>query len=355
MALTSLGVQGADMTVFAGTYTGNGAWGIYSSRFDSRNGSLSPAEIAIEERTNPSFLAIHGNYLYAANENDMGTVTAFSIDGGRRTRLNVVKSDGSGPCHIEVDRTGKWLFVANYQSGTVTSLQIHQDGTLAEPVSFVQQSGSSKDRERQSGPHAHQVVPSPDNKYLLVPDLGADQVFVYRFDAQTGNLTRAGSGALPPGAGPRHLAFSPDAKYVYVVAELTAMIYEFRWNAPNLEALGSVSMLPAGYTGPKSGSEIEVHPNGKFVYASNRGHDSIAIFRLGADGKLQAAGEIPSGGKTPRNFAIDPSGKYLLVANQDSGTVVVFRIDPDTGSLTQTVNHRDIPFAVSLVFSNQYK
>jgi 6-phosphogluconolactonase len=354
MAL-SLTAQGADMTVFAGTYTGNGAWGIYSTRFDSRNGSLSPAQIAIEERTNPSFLAISGKYLYAANENEDGSVTAFSIDGGTLTRLNKVRSEGSGPCHVAVDKTGKWLFVANYQSGSIASFQIHEDGTLAESVSKIQQSGSSADRERQSGPHAHQVALSPDNKYLLVPDLGADQVFVYRFDAQTGTLARAASAALPPGSGPRHLAWSPDGKYVYLVAELTAMIYEFRWNAPNLTPIASVSMLPAGYTGPKSGAEIMVHPDGKFLYASNRGHDSIAIFRIAAEGKLESAGEVPSGGKTPRNFTIDPSGKYLLAANQDSGTVVVFRIDPATGALTQTPNHRDIPFPVSLVFSEQYK
>ncbi len=184
-----------------------------------------------------------------------------------------------------------------------------------------------------------------------MPDLGADKIFVYRFDAQTGKLTQAATDALPAGSGPRHLAFSADGKYVYVVAELTAMVHAFRWNAPNLAALGTVSMLPAGYAGAKSGAEIVAHPNGKFVYASNRGHDSIAIFRVGADGKLTAAGEVLSGGKTPRNFTIDPSGKFLLVANQDSGTVVVFRIDGATGALTLTANHRDVPFAVSLVFS----
>jgi len=344
--------------VYVGTYTNGASKGIYTFRFNSSTGKAGSPSLA-GESSNPAFLAVHPNvrFVYTANENPNGSVSAFSIDraGGALTLLNSVSSHGSGPCHIAVDRAGKWLFAANYNSGSVAVLPIGSDGKLGEASSFVQHSGSRVNRERQEGPHAHEVVVSADNRFVLVPDLGADRVVIYRFDAAKGTLTPSTPAFVKAalGAGPRHLAFSPDGKFVYVVNELAASINVFRFDNGNMNALQTISTLPADFAGVKSGAEIAVHPNGKFLYASNRGHDSIAIFRIDPrKGTLSAAGHVPTQGKTPRNFAIDPAGQYLLAANQDSGTVVIFRIDPKTGGLTANGTTLQIPAPVSLVFAS---
>jgi 6-phosphogluconolactonase len=344
--------QAADYTVFVGTYTRTPeSKGIYSLHFDSATGHLTSPSLAVET-SNPSFLATRGKYLYAVNENQNGSVSAFAIDGARLTLINSVPARGSTTAHLAFDRTGKWLFVANYGNGTVAVFPIHDDGSLGEASSVVQQTGSSVNQQRQAGPHAHVVVPSPDNHFLLVADLGADKVFIHRFDASKGSLTEAGAATLPPGSGPRHLAFTPNGRFVYVASELAATVTAFRWDAsgPKLDPLGSLSMLPADYTGTKSAAEIVVHPSGRFVYASNRGHDSIAMFRIGSDGKLTALGQVPTEGKTPRNFAIDPSGNFLLAANQDSGSIVVFRIDSKTGLLKPTGDRVPVPSPVCIIF-----
>jgi 6-phosphogluconolactonase len=349
-ALTlSVAAQAADFTAFIGTYTGLESKGIYSFHFDSASGKLTGSSLAIES-SNPSFLAIHPNqrYLYAANENQNGSISAFSIDSGRLRFTNIVPSRGAGPCHIALDRTGRWLFAANYGSGSVAVFPIREDGGLGDASAFVQHTGSSIDRQRQQGPHAHMVVPSPDNRFLLVADLGLDEVLVYGFDAARGTLTQASAAKLAPGSGPRHLAFSPNGRFVFVLNELTATINRFRWNAKHggLDPPGSTSSL----AGPKSGAEIAVHPNGKFLYASNRGDSSIAVFRIGGR-KLTMIGQIPTGGKTPRSFSIDPSGRFLLAANQDSGNIVTFRIDPRTGLLNPAGEPAPVPTPVSIVFA----
>ncbi len=345
--------QAADWTVFVGAYTGPESKGIYSFHFDAVTGKLTTPSLAIES-SNPSFLAVHPNrqYLYAANENQNGSIAAFRIESGRLSPKNTVPSRGAGPCHISLDRTGRWLFAANYGSGSVAVFPIREDGSLGEASAFVQHTGSSVNPQRQEGPHAHLAVPSPDNRFLLVADLGVDRVFVYNFDAAKGALTPGDSVKLSPGSGPRHLTYSQDGRFVYVLNELTAAIDAFRWNTRrgSLEPLGSAPMLPADYTGAKSGAEIAAHPNGKFLYASNRGHDSIAVFRIRGNGTLLAAGYVPTGGKTPRNFAIDPSGNFLLAANQESGSIVVFRIDRRTGSLTPTGERVAVPSPVSIAF-----
>jgi 6-phosphogluconolactonase len=340
-------VHAADFTAFIGTYTGPESKGIYSFRFDSASGKLTGPTLAAES-SNPSFLAIHPNqrYLYAANENRNGAISAFAVDSGRLTLTNMVPSRGAGPCHIALDRTGRWLFAANYGSGSIAVFPIREDGGLGEASAFVQHSGSGTDHQRQEGPHAHIVVPSPDNRFLLVADLGLDEVFVYSFDAAKGALTQASAAKLAPGSGPRHLAFSPNGRFVFVLSELTAAVSTFGWDAKRglLDPLGST---PG--SSPASGAEIAIHPNGKFLYASNRSDSSIAVFRIDS-GKLTLIGRVPTGGKTPRSFAIDPSGAYLLAANQGSGSIVTFRIDPRTGLLNPAGEPASVPTPVSMVF-----
>ena len=341
-----------ERTVYVGTYTNGASKGIYTFRFDSSTGKTSEPGLAAES-SNPAFLAAppNGRFLYAANENPNGTVSAFSIASGVLTFLNSVSSGGSGPCHVAVDRTGNWLFAANYNSGSLALFPLGAGGKLGAASAVVQHSGSSANRQRQDGPHAHEVVVSADNRFVLVPDLGADQVVIYRFDAAKGTLGKPSFAKATPGAGPRHLAFRPDGRFVYVLNELAASITVLRYKDGSLSELQTISTLPADFTGPKSGAEIAVHPNGKFLYASNRGHDSIAVFRIDSTkGTLTAAGYVSTQGKTPRNFAIDPTGAYLLAANQDTGTVVVFHIDPNSGGLTPSGNVLQIPTPVSVVF-----
>ena len=357
---TSAG-RAADVTVFVGTYTNAQSKGIYSLQFDEASGKLSAPTLSAESES-PSFLTMHptGRYLYAANEhpsgpaNAPGTVSAFAVDGTKLKLINIVSSRGAGPCHVAVDRTGNWLFAANYAGGSIAAFPIHTNGGLGEASSFFQHTLTSVE-PRQKEPHAHMVVLSPDNRFLLVADLGGDRVFVYRFDERSGKLTlnNPPSGILPPGSGPRHIAFSRDGKLLYVLSELKDTVTTFRWDAGKgtLQSTGTLSALPAGYTGPKSGAEIAVHPNGKFLYTSNRGHDSIAMFSIAADGKLTASGHEPTRGKTPRNFAIDPTGKFLLAANQDSSTIGVFRIDETTGKLTPSGDPVAVPTPVSILFA----
>jgi len=363
IALLTTAASAADVTIFVGTYTNGQSKGIYSLQFDETSGKLSAPSLAAESDS-PSFLATDptGHYVYAANEhpsgpaNAPGTVSAFAVDGSKLKLINIVSSRGGGPCHVAVDRTGHWLFVANYGSGSIAAFPIQANGGLGEASSFFQHTLTSVE-PRQKGPHAHMVVLSPDNRFLLVADLGGDRVFVYRFDERSGKLTLNAppGGVLPPGSGPRHIAFSRDGKLLYVLNELKDTVTTFRWDASKgtLESTDTLSALPAAYTGPKSGAEIEVHPTGKFLYTSNRGHDSIAIFSIAADGKLTPSGHELTRGKTPRNFTIDPSGKFLLAANQDSSTIAVFRIDEKTGKLTPAGDPVAVPNPVAILFPSR--
>jgi len=346
--------EAADRTVFVGTYTSAQSKGIYSFRFDSVTGKLTNLSLAVKS-SNPSFLAVHpnGRFLYAVNENKDGAVSSFTIESGKLSLKNSVATKGAGPCHISVDRTGRWLFVANYDGGSVAVFPIREDGSLGEASGFVQHTGSGVDRERQEGPHAHMAVASPDNRFVLVPDLGLDRVLVYSFDAVHGTLVPAGAGKLAPRSGPRHLVFSRDGQLVYVLNEMTATIDVFRWNmhSGGMEPAGTTPMLPVDYTGAKAAAEIAIDLSGKFLYVSNRGDSSIAIFRIDGQ-KLAPAGHTSTGGKTPRNFALDPTGNFLLAANQDSGSIVEFRIDKGTGGLTPTGEQLAVPSPVSIAFSD---
>ena len=348
---------------YIGTYTRQNSKGIYAYKFDSATGKATEIGL-VAETSNPSFLAIHPNrrFLYAVNENDMfegqraGSVSAFSLDAasGKLKLLNQVSTGGPGPCHVALDKTGKWLFVANYGGGSVAAFPVHDDGSLGKAAPFVQHKGSSVNPQRQNAPHAHSANPSPDNRFVLMADLGLDQVLAYRLDKTSGMAASAESSTkIGPGSGPRHMVFDPKGKYAYVCNEITATVTALTYDSANgsMKELQTISMLPKDFTGSKGAAEIAIHPSGKFLYASNRGHDSIAVFSIDpSKGTLTAVDYVPTQGKNPRNFAIDPTGTYLLAANQDSANVVIFRIDPKTGKLTPTGDKLDVPFPVSIVF-----
>jgi 6-phosphogluconolactonase len=364
--------QNKPYLVFVGTYTNKTASkGIYAYRFDPGIGKLSPLGVAAESE-DPSFLAIHpsGRYLYAVNEIDhfgaqkSGAVSAFSVDPitGRLTLLNQAATQGAGPCHISLDKTGKFILLANYDGGSVAAFPIREDGSLAPSSAFVQHSGSSIDKERQQGPHAHWIGTSPDNRSALAADLGLDEILVYHFNYDKGALTPNNPpyAKVNPGAGPRHLAFHPNGKFAYVLSEMESSVAVFSYNAGKgsllpLQTVSTLSILRKDYSGPKEAAEIVVHPNGKFLYASNRaGIDTISAFSIDpAKGTLKLKDEYPTMGKTPRNFAVDPTGKFLLAANQESNNIVIFRIDSITGALTPTGEIAEVPAPVCITFVPQ--
>ncbi len=348
-------------TVYVGTYTDGASRGIYRFRFDPATGKAETPVLAAEAR-NPSFLALHpsGRFLYAVGEGDdfagrpTGVVSAFGVAdaSGELTPLNQQASEGKGPCHLSVDRAGRHLLVANYGSGTVAALKIAPDGRLEPASSIRSHRGTGPDAARQQGPHAHGIYLDPGERHALAPDLGADRVFVYRFDA-AGRLEPHGAAALEAGSGPRHLAFDPGGQRVYVINELRSTVTVFAYDARSgqLGALQTISTLPADYRGANTAAEIAVSPDGRFVYASNRGHDSLAVFAVAADGRLKTPGFAASGGRTPRHFALDPSGRFLLVADQSSDRIVVFRLDPATGSPAAVVTSVALPKPVCLLFA----
>ncbi len=352
VALGADRASGNDYLAYIGTYTQKNSKGIYVFRLNSSTGKLTPLGLAAET-TSPSYLAIHPNhrFLYAVAEvnnfggQKSGAVSAFSIDRstGKLTLLNQVSARGSGPCHVMVDPTGKTLLVANYDSGSVAVLPVGQDGRLREAAAAIQHHGTSVNPERQEGPHAHCINNSPDNHFVLAADLGLDQVLVYRFDPARGSLAPNDPpfGKTPPGAGPRHFAFHPNGRFVYVINEIQCTASTFSYDAQRgaLKLLATVSTVPKDYkvTKDDSTAEIRVHPSGKFVYGSNRGPDSIAVFSVDSTtGTLHPIEYVSTQGKTPRGFNIDPTGSYLIAGNQDSDSLVVFRIDQKTGRLTPT-------------------
>ena len=352
--------------VYVGTYTTKQtSKGIYAYRFDSNTGQLTSIGLAAES-TDPSFVAVHpnGKYLYAVNEvgdfNGMksGAVSSFAIDrkSGTLKQLNQVSTHGAGPCFVSLDKTGKFVLVANYDGGSVATFAIQDDGSLSLVKGFVQHSGSGVDKERQEGPHAHWIGVSPDNRFALAADLGLDDVMVYKFDDVRGGLTPNSPpyAEVKPGTGPRHLAFHPNGKFVYLLTEMGSSVTTFAYSAQkgSLSALQTVPALPKDYSGVREAAEIVVHPSGKFVYASNRGTaNSIAAYKIDASkGTLTPAGIFSTKGQIPRNFTIDPTGQFLLAANEDSGNIVVFKIDAATGELTPTGQAEEVPAPVCITF-----
>ena len=337
------------MRVYIGTYTGPKSKGIYLMQLDLATGALSRPELA-GEVTNPSFLTLHPNkrFLYAVSEiwgpaGKAGTVSAFAIapDTGKLTLLNQQGSGGAGPCYVSVDKEGKNALAANYGSGSACVLPIGADGRLAAATSVIQHTGSGANPKRQKEPHAHCIDLDPTGQFAMVADLGLDKVMIYRLDAAKGTLTPndPAFAAVAPGAGARHIAFHPNGRFAYVINEMGGTITVFAYDGQRgaMKELQSVPTLPADFHGENSTAEVAVHPSGRFVYGSNRGHDSIAIFGVdGEAGTLKVLGHQSSQGKNPRCFGIDPTGTWLLAANQNSDSVVVFRIDPATGGLTPT-------------------
>ena len=353
----------AKLWVYIGTYTEKTkSEGIYRYELDMATGKLSAGELA-GEAVNPSFLAIHPNhkFLYAVGEidkfkgKDSGGVTAFALDAktGNLTQLNQQISSGTGPCYLVVDRAGKHVLVANYGGGSISVIPIGPDGMLGEPTAAVQHKGTSVNKSRQSEPHAHSINLDAANKFALVADLGLDKILVYRYDAAKGTLTPNDPPAMAtaPGAGPRHFAFHPNGIRAYVINEIDSTLTALTYDADRgvLTKGQTVSTLPKDFKGNNSTAEVVVHPSGKFVYGSNRGHNSIAIFAIdAATGTLTPTGHLTRLIKTPRNFAIDPTGKYLLAASQSSNQVVVFAVNPQTGALTFTGNVVDVPAPVCI-------
>lgn len=346
-----------NVRVYIGTYTRGDSEGIYQLELNRESGVLGEPVLA-GATENPSFLALHPErpVLYAAGEmSDGGTVSAFAIDAASGTLkpLNQQSAEGRGPCHVSIAPDGKQAAVANYGSGNVALYPLAADGQLGKVSGTAQHSGSSVNERRQDGPHAHSVNFDAAGRFLVAADLGIDKLLVYQ--VEDGSLTPndPAFAAVAPGAGPRHFAFHPDGELAYVVNELDSTINAFRYDAERgkLDSLQTIGTLPDDFDGDNTTAEIRVHPSGKYVYASNRGDDSIAAFKVDPElGVLTAIGHESSGGETPRNFNIGPSGEFLLAANQKSDNVVVLRVDPETGALSETEHSVSIPSPVCVVF-----
>jgi 6-phosphogluconolactonase len=333
------------LTVYVGTYAAGGGRGIYRFEIDPATGEATAPALAAGA-DNPSFLALHpnGHILYAVNEvgdfggGRTGSVSAFTIDPatGDLEALGRQSSGGADPCHLVVDETGRNVLVANYTGGSVAVLPLDPGGRLRPATLVRQHAGSGPNRARQEGPHAHAILLDAAGRFAFSADLGADRIFIDRFDAAAGTLraNAPASVALDPGSGPRHLAWHPSGEFFYAISELASTVTAFRYAAGRgtLALFQTISTLPAGFRGANTAAEIAVSPDGRFLYASNRGDDSVALFAIdAATGRLASSGQFPSGGRTPRQFAMDHEGRLLLVANQDSGVIATFRLDRETG------------------------
>ncbi|MBI2422581.1 MAG: lactonase family protein [Candidatus Hydrogenedentes bacterium] len=347
--------------VYVGTYTGGGSEGIYLADMNAETGALTLKGLAAATE-NPAFLAAHPAkaVIYAVGEmgGEGGTISAFSVDAatGMLTLLNRQSSGGGGPCHVAVSPQGNAVAVANYGGGSVSVLPVQEDGSLGAAHSFFQHAGSSVNAQRQEGPHAHAVNFDGPGRFLYVADLGLDQVKIYRFDGARGTIAENAPdhGQVTAGSGPRHVALEAAGRFAYVVNEMgsTVTVFSIAKNTGALAEVQSIGTLPADFTGDSTTAEIVLHPTGKYLYVSNRGHDSIAGYAVDAkSGKLTLIGHTPAGGKTPRNFNIDPAGKFLLAANQESGNVVVFAVDAGTGALSATGSSIAVDKPVCVIFT----
>ncbi len=359
----------SDQFVYIGTYTNNKnarveSKGIYVFGLDSKTGKLEPLGVAAEVKS-PSFLAISPDkkFVYSVSElagASGGAITAFSVDAssGKLTQMNQQATVGAGPCHVSVDPTGKAVLAANYSGGSVISFPVKADGSLGEKGTFIQHTGASNaNPRRQKDPHAHSINVDKAGKFAFAADLGCDKVFIYKLDAAAGTLTPNDPAfvEVPAAGGPRHFAFHPSGKFAYVCNEMTCTVTSFSYDADKgaLTVLDTISTLPPGVAvDPKfSTAETAVHPNGKFVYVSNRGHDTLAIFKVDpATGKLAYVENAPAGVNIPRNFGIDPTGKWLISAGQSSSTIAVFSIDGETGKLKPTGQTFDVGAPVCVRF-----
>lgn len=356
--------DGAEKQVMlVGTYTTRGSEGIYTVTIDPETGGLGAPHL-VAKTENPSFLAVDPGkkHLYAVNEAGRfdgrpgGGVTVFTLDRatGALAELNREPTGGSAPCHLAVSADGTHLVVANYGDGTVTLFPLRPDGSLAPSSQTVRHTGSGPDKTRQKGPHAHGVTFAPTGGFVLVPDLGIDRIMGYRLDAAAHRLepAPAATAAVTPGSGPRHITFHPNRKWAYAVGEMNAEVTLFSWNgaAGELKPVATAAALPAEFKGKNTAAEIAVHPNGRFLYASNRGHDSVAVFTLGADGTPAAIQHAPCGGKSPRSISLDPTGRFLVCANQDSDNLTILKVDPETGRLSPVIAEVKLSAPVCVLF-----
>jgi 6-phosphogluconolactonase len=359
-----------DTLVYVGTYTSEKSKGIYLFKLKTRNLAVSQNQTLVPlglaaQIASPSFLEIDRDrrLLFAVNETSefdgqrSGAVSAFSIDPatGKLKLINQRPSLGSGPCQLVLDKDRRHVLVANYGSGSVAVLPVSADGRLGEATDVEQHAGSSVNPRRQEGPHAHCVTFDPAGRFVFVCDLGLDRVMIYRYDAERGKLTphEPAFAAVRPGAGPRHMAFRPDGRFAYVINELDSTITAFAYDAQagKLTEVQSVSTLPPYFDGSNTTAEIAVHPNGRYVYGSNRGHDSVVLFEIDDEsGTLTYVEEQGTGGKTPRHFGIDRDGKFLTIANQNSDTLLVCRIDEGNGRLKPSGVFVEAPAPVCVLF-----
>ncbi len=332
-----------DSYIYFGSHRVGPGVGFSLSHFDTDTGVLTPPRFLLEARA-PAFFLItpDGGHLYTVNSGEPGGLAAYAIDRstGNLRYINRDLAGGGDTSYISLDHTGRFAFVANYQGGNLAAFALRPDGGIGDWTAFDQHTGHGIDPQRQTHAFAHSIVPSPDNRFVLVADLGVDKVYIYRFDATTGGL-RPGTPAfvsVKPGSGARHLKFHPNGRWVYLVNEMASTVIAFRWDAEKgtLTESQNLSTLPAGFAGTSAAAEIEVHPNGRFLYTSNRGDDSLAVFAINpADGRLSLVQHISSGGKTPRNFAFDPTAQWIVCTNHGSDNAVVFRVDANTGQLTR--------------------
>jgi 6-phosphogluconolactonase len=352
----------SESLVYVGTYTIRGSQGIYAFTFDTNEGNLRPLGL-VAEMPNPTFLAVDQAHsmLYAVEETGPGaggSLRSFRADfkSGKLTPLNTVRSNGTGPCYITFDLTGRWVLTANYHSGSFSIFPLLEDGSLGKISAFVQHEGGSPGSERQQGPHAHAICPAPGNDFVLVADLGIDKVLAYGFDPVTGKIATAppAFGTVTQGAGPRHLAFHKSGQFLYVLNELDSTVTQFAFDAEtaSLTNVKTLSSLPADIRGHSHAAHLLMDASGRYLYASNRGHNSIAVFAVdSSDGTLEPVQHMATQGKTPRGFSLDPTGKWLLAGNEDSDSIAIFHINDKTGKLSLTRVLADIPSPVFFAFA----
>ncbi len=344
-----------------GTYTSGKSEGIYVYDFNTETGDSKKRSSL--QTPNPSYLAVSPDQkiVYAVSETDEakregtgGAVSAFSFNplNGSLSLINQQFSQGRNPCYVSVDKTGKWVFAANYSSGSAVLFPVRSDGGLENAKQVLQDNGAGPNKDRQEAPHLHSTILSPDDKFLFTPDLGIDKVMIYRFDKKSGTLNPAAIpfAASTPGSGPRHFDFHPNNKFAYLIEEMSGTVAAFKYKKGKLTPIQRTSTLPTDFKGVIGSADIHVSPDGKFLYASNRGEsNTIAIFSIDSNtGKLTAIGHQSTMGKTPRNFNFDPGGNFLLVANQNTDNIVIFKIDRKTGLLTDTGKRIKVPNPVCI-------
>lgn len=358
---TSLFASAQEVPLFVGTYTGTGSKGIYTFLFNTRSGKARlVSHTDSGSVANPSYLAFAPDHqhLYAVNETggtDPGSVSTFSVDpDGTLLFLDRTPSGGDHPCYVSASKDGKWVLAGNYSGGNVAAFPVQPDGTLGSLSQLVQHTGSGPNTQRQEKAHVHAAVFDPANRYVFVPDLGTDKVHIYRFDTKAKEPLKDAPqpfAAAAPGSGPRHFVFHTNGRYAYVVEELSGTVTAYKYQDGKLSTLQTISTHPTGFVGTKGSADIHLSPDGRFLYVSNRGSaNTIAIFSVGANGQLKWVGDVPTGGKTPRNFTLSPGGRFLLVANQETNNIVVMKRDPATGKLSATGEELEVPRPVCLLF-----